>query len=159
MARARNKENKGLPERWRHTHGGFYYQVPQGMGPHWNGKKTFLLGKTLHEAYAVWSARLATGHAVHNVSDLLDRYAQEVIPTKAPSTRVAYQTCLPYLRAVFGEMQIALIRPLHIYQYVDQRRSRKKRGKKDPPRRWPGCALIARLPSSRMPAPRRWNGA
>jgi hypothetical protein len=30
MSRARNTENKGLPARWRFTHGAYYCQVPLG---------------------------------------------------------------------------------------------------------------------------------
>ncbi|MFD2271780.1 hypothetical protein ACFS07_13105 [Undibacterium arcticum] len=39
MPKPRNKENKGLPKRWQHTHGAYYYQVPPGLEAGWDGKK------------------------------------------------------------------------------------------------------------------------
>ena len=58
MPRKRNAENRGLPCRWQHTHGAYYYQVPSGQEVAWDDKKKFRLGATLPDAYRVWSERI-----------------------------------------------------------------------------------------------------
>jgi hypothetical protein len=88
MPRKRNKENAGLPSRWKHAHSAYYYQVPPGMESRWDGKKLFRLGATLPEAYAEWAKRLEVVDAAKSIGALLDRYALEVVPTKSPRTRV-----------------------------------------------------------------------
>src|SRR5881227_1531984 len=54
MARKRLAQNRGLPERWKFEHGGYYYRVPPGLEALWEGKQTFPLGRSLPEAYALW---------------------------------------------------------------------------------------------------------
>ena len=122
MPRQRNPENTGLPQRWRFVYNAYYYQVPAGMEHHWNGKKTFRLGKSLSEAYRVWADRLDILDKVNTIGQLLDRYALEVIPTKAASTQKGNHAQINKLRAVFGHMPLATIEPQHIYQYVDKRK-------------------------------------
>lgn len=121
MPRRRNTENKGLPARWQKTHGAYYYQVPSGMEIFWDGKKKFRLGKTLPESYKVWASRVGTTDKTNTISQLLDRYALEVIPTKAPKTQRNNVQYLSILRKTFGDMSLFDIRPQHIYQYVDIR--------------------------------------
>ena len=133
MPRARNPENRGLPARWRKTHGAYYYQVPPGLEDLWDGKKQFRLGKSLPEAYRVWAERVNALENVRTVSDLLDRYAAEVIPTKAATTRSGNALHIVQLRRVFGKMALAAIKPRHVYQYVDKREA--KQVKPDGPRR------------------------
>ncbi|MDX2027187.1 MAG: tyrosine-type recombinase/integrase [Alphaproteobacteria bacterium] len=125
MPKPRNPENKGLPTRWRLAHGAYYFQVPPGMEAFWNGKKLFRLGKTLPEAYRVWADRIGTTDKRNNIGQLLDRYALQVIPTKAPKTQAGYKEALPQLRNVFGDVPLLSIRPQHIYQYIDKRKSKK----------------------------------
>lgn len=120
MPRARKPENQGLPRRWRHVHGGYYYQVPPGQEAAWDGKKTFRLGATLPEAYATWADRIKTLDDAKTIGDLLDRYALEVIPTKATTTQNHNRTALKPLRAVFGAFSLTDIKPRHVYQYVDR---------------------------------------
>jgi len=50
MVRPRNLENMELPNRWRFTHGAYYYQVPPGMEEFWSGKKTYRLGTKYDQA-------------------------------------------------------------------------------------------------------------
>lgn len=126
MPRARRPENKGLPARWRLTRGAYYYQVPPGQEPAWNGQQTFRLGKTLPEAYKTWADRLGALEKANNIGQLLDRYALEVVPTKALKSQTNNRRAMPRLRAVFGAMPLTAIKPQHIYQYVD-RRSKKQR--------------------------------
>lgn len=125
MSRKRNQENKGLPSRWRYIHNAYYYRVPPGLEELWDGKKQFLLGKTLPEAYKTWSNRLDVVPETKSVGKLLDRYALEVVPTKAPKTQVENQRALVQLRKVFGALSIDAIKPRHIYQYVDKRSLKK----------------------------------
>nr|VFK14562.1 MAG: hypothetical protein BECKLFY1418C_GA0070996_100932 [Candidatus Kentron sp. LFY] len=117
--RNRNKENQGLPKRWRLIHGAYYYSVPPGQESKWNGKKTFRLGKSLSDAYKEWSNRLKYLDKARTVADLLDRYALEVIPTKAPRTRTENTRQLNPLRRSFGSAYLSDVRPVHIYQYMD----------------------------------------
>ena len=124
MARERNTENKGLPARWRLAHGAYYYQVPIGLEPFWDGKKTFRLGKTLPEAYKVWSARVNAQEKAKNIGELLERYLLQVVPTKAPKTQGENVRHVTRLTAVFGQMALEDLKPKHVYQYVDKRGAR-----------------------------------
>jgi integrase len=127
MPRKRSAENKGLPARWRHVHGAYYYQVPPGLELSWDGKKTFRLGKTLPEAYRNWSSRLESQISVYNIDQLLDRYLLEVVPTKAPKNQTLNAIWIKHLRGVFGEMPLNPFPPKLVYMYID-RRSHKKLG-------------------------------
>ena len=125
MVRKKNPENLGLPARWRHVHGAYYYQVPPGLEPFWDDKKTFRLGKTLPEAYRAWSLRIDANDKANNVRQLLERYMLEVVPTKAPITQTANLIYIKQLISVFGAMPLASVKPQHIYKYVDRRRQKK----------------------------------
>jgi integrase len=128
MPRKRNPENRGLPARWQFTHGAYYFLVPPGLESLWDGKKRYRLGGTLPEAYRTWSARLDWHQAARTIADLLDRYLLEVVPTKAPTTQTGNALAIRQLRAVFGAMPLAGVKPRHVYQYVDKR-SQKREGK------------------------------
>lgn len=121
MTRQRNTENKGLPARWQLYHGAYYYRVPPGLESHWDGKKRFRLGSTLPEAYRTWADRIGTLDKAATVGQLLDRYALEVIPTKAVTTQAQNQIALAKLRETFGEWPLSAIEPHHIYTYADAR--------------------------------------
>lgn len=124
MPRKRSAENRGLPLRWRLVHGAYYYQVPPGLEAHWDGKKMFRLGATLPDAYKVWGDRIGSMDKAQNVGQLLDRYAMQVIPNKKKLTQVENLRAIGRLRAVFGELALASIRPQLIYQYVDKSKSK-----------------------------------
>jgi|PlaIllAssembly_1097288.scaffolds.fasta_scaffold25887_2 integrase len=121
MPRPRKPENKGLPARWRHLHGAYYYAVPPGLEPQWDGKKLFRLGATLSAAYRGWAARLETADTAKTIGQLLDRYALEVVPTKAPRTQTENIRYIAALRQVFGDLAIADMKPQLVYRYVDKR--------------------------------------
>ncbi|MEM8845372.1 MAG: tyrosine-type recombinase/integrase [Pseudomonadota bacterium] len=121
MPKKRNKENQGLPKRWRYTRNAYYYQVPPGLEHLWEGKKTFKLGNTLTEAYKEWAKRLETNENVKTVGELLDRYALEVIPTKALSTQKENNRQITLLRKIFGMLPLSAIEPQHIYKFYDKR--------------------------------------
>ena len=121
MSRKRNSENRGLPARWRHVHGAYYYQVPSGLEILWDNKKTFRLGKTLSEAHAEWVKRSCQPQTGRYVRDILDRYEKQIVPGKAPKTQIENIRQLKVLRGAFGDNLLTDIRPQHIYQFLDQR--------------------------------------
>ncbi len=123
--RERNRENKGLPARWRLYHGAYYFRVPVGEEGKWDGKKQFRLGKTLPEAYAVWAKRMEIQEQAETVAELLDKYALRVVPTKAVKTRVDNARAIKRLRAVLGDVSISEVRPKLIYQYVEHRKTKR----------------------------------
>lgn len=115
------KENAGLPARWRVRHGAYYYDVPAHLRELWDGKREFRLGKTLTEAYRTWTDRLEHQTEARTIGDLLDRYALEVVPKKAPKTQDSNYASITKLKAVFGHMPINRLEPQHAYQYIDKR--------------------------------------
>lgn len=117
----RNKENEGLPARWKLQHGAYYYRVPPGLEALWDGKKMFRLGKTLPEAYKTWADRLGGSDRARTVGQLLDRYLLEVVPTKAPTTQANNLIFIKALRKAFGNAPLGALKPRHVYQYVDKR--------------------------------------
>lgn len=121
MPKPRKAENRGLPKRWRLAHGAYYYQVPPGSEALWEGKKLFRLGKTLPEAYRVWAEHLESAGEVKTISELLDRYALEILPTKAIGTQDGHARHIKRLRVRFGQMLLPNLQPQHIYQYADKR--------------------------------------
>lgn len=125
MSRKRKPENKGLPARWRLAHGAYYFQVPPGLEPQWDGKKMFRLGKTLSESYRTWSTRIEWEEDVKTIAQLLDRYLMDVVPSKAPKNQTLNTIWIKQLRSVFGEVTLNSIKPTHIYQYVDKRSQKK----------------------------------
>jgi len=124
LPRKRKTEHRSLPARWVHQHGAFYYRVPPGLEEIWDDKQMFRLGATLPEAYRAWSARLGATEAARTIAAMLDRYAIEVVPTKAPKTQGDNLRAVGRLRAVFGAMPLAPFPPRLVYQYVDRRRQK-----------------------------------
>ena len=120
MPKPRNPENKALPSRWRYKHGAYYYRAASDARHVWDGKTEFRLGKTLHEAYRVWADRVEAHSDARSMAQLLDRYALEVVPAKAPKTQESNQISMRRLRPVFGDMPIIAIKPRHAYQYRDR---------------------------------------
>lgn len=124
MPRTRNKENTGLPARWVHKHGAYYYLPPPAVRHLWDGKSWFLLGRTLPEAFKTWGERAGAPERIATIGALLDRYSLQMVPTKAPKTQTENRRALVRLRKVFGHMALLDIEPQHIYQYVDKRGAR-----------------------------------
>jgi integrase len=54
------------------------------------------------------------------MAQLLDRYALEVVPGKAPKTQESNRISIRPLRLVFGSMPIVAIKPRRAYQYRDK---------------------------------------
>ena len=125
MPRARSKTNRGLPTRWRYTFGAYYYQVPPGLEHLWDGKQSFRLSDKLHEAYKIWSDRISKPTEAKTIGDLLDRYALEVIPKKAPASQASNFNQLKMLKRVFGKQPLEPFTPQLVYQYVGKRSVKK----------------------------------
>lgn len=56
-----------------------------------------------------------------SIGELIDRYMREVSPKKAATTHKDEQTSAARLRAVFGKMRPADLRPMHVAAYLDKR--------------------------------------
>jgi len=125
VPRRRKAENRGLPARWSHEHGAYYFSVPPGLESVWDGKRRFRLGTTLPEAYRTWAERIACPQNALSVDQLLDRYAMQVVPTKAAKSRTENARHIPRLRSVFGKMALNDFKPQHVYRYVDLRSVKK----------------------------------
>lgn len=121
MGRKRTiKEHQGLPARWRMKGSVYYYQVPPKDRQLWDGRTEFRLGATLTEAYRTWAERLDTLGQVRTFGDLLDRYALEVVPHKAPKTQRLDIKSIERLKKVFRDAPLHAIKPAHVYQYRDK---------------------------------------
>lgn len=125
MPRPRKKVNAGLPTRWSLEHGAYYYFVPPGLEEFWDGKKRFRLGDKLNDAYKTWAERLGQKVKVRTLAHLLDRYALEVIPGKAPASQVSNRAQIKTLRRVFGARPLLPFPPRLVYLYVDKRSIKK----------------------------------
>lgn len=124
MPKPRNKENKGLPERWTIHHGAYYYYVPKGLESAWEGKKKFKLGNTLSEAYAKYAKMVDLKEKITTIGQLLDRYSLEVVPKKAPASHASNYAFIKRLRETFGEKEILPFHPQLVYLYVEKRKAK-----------------------------------
>lgn len=96
--------------------------MPPGLEAQWDGKKRFRLGSTLSEAFTAFAKRVEQVSGVRNVGTLLDRYALQVVPTKAPKTAYDNLNAIKRLRAAFGRAPLNEIEPHMVYAYVEQRK-------------------------------------
>lgn len=119
MPKARNKENRSLPARWRYKHGGYYYRVPPKQREFWDYKSEFLLGRTLQQAYQTFSNRVSAEDDTRTMGHLLDRYTIEIVPGKSSKTQESNRISIRRLRPVFADMQVSMLRPKHAYKYID----------------------------------------
>lgn len=117
--RKRNRENIGLPTRWKFQHGAYYYRVPPGQEHQWDGKKMFRLGKSMSDAHACYALRIGSLENISTITQLLDRYQIETVPQKKPATQKSNLISIRRLRAVFADNPIRLIKAQHVIQYRD----------------------------------------
>ncbi len=127
----RQPKNRGYPTSWRWKHGAWRYRVPIGLEHLWDGKREFTLGRTDVDAYKTWADRLQLHQQASTIADLLERYQQQIVPTKAARTQRANNETIRRLRKVFGHMPIQALKPVHVYQYLDQRRDRPTSANRD----------------------------
>ena len=120
MPNIRNKEHKGLPNRWRFRKGRYRYRVPPGQEHLWDYKTEFVLGRTLSEAHVVYAGRIASvDGAIQSFNQLIDRYLLEVTPTKAQSTQIDEVRHLTKLREMVGDNPVNVFKPHNAYQLRD----------------------------------------
>jgi integrase len=108
-----NRKKQGLPPRVYEKHGAYYYVTPK--------HKWIRLGTTKQEMLAKYYELLDKPTKIYTMNDLINRYMQEVAPTKAPRTYEDNRYEAERLRAVFKDMEPQDITPVHIYQYLDER--------------------------------------
>jgi integrase len=108
-----SRKKQGLPPRVYEKHGAYYYVTPK--------HKWIRLGATKQEMLAKYYELLDRPTKIYTMNDLINRYMQEVAPTKAPRTYKDNQSEAERLRAVFKDMEPQDITPVHIYQYLDAR--------------------------------------
>lgn len=121
MGRKR-KARLDLPERVYFHHGAYYFVHADGR---WEK-----LDRDYAKAMARWAELIQAPQRSETVSDLLDRYCREVIPTKAPRTQKDNLGEIRYLRPFFGAMAIDAVSPIHVAQYRDARTA-KTRGNRE----------------------------
>lgn len=98
-----------------------------------NGRRAEIpLGGDLNEAKRRWAELEAKPMLRETglMNYIFDRYALEVVPTKAPATQRDNLANLKQLRKVFGTAPVDAITPQHIAQYRD-RRSAKVRANRE----------------------------
>jgi integrase len=113
----RRTTNKDLP-RGLQLKDGRYYHVTTVAPRKWTP-----LGRDRAKALLAW-ARLEGEQpdlSVTTFAAIAMRYEREVIPTKARRTQQDNLKELERLRAVFGRVQIAAIKPHHVRAYLDKR--------------------------------------
>lgn len=139
MPRKRNKENVGLPNRWRFTRGAYYYQVRDAERRYFDDKRTFRLGGTLAAAHDEFSKRLQliptderpADDVLRTMVELLDWYEQNIVPKKAARTQIDNHAYIVELKKFFGSPPalIVQIRARHAFAYF-QWRIKKGAGKR-----------------------------
>lgn len=119
MPKARNKENRSLPSRWRYKHGGYYYRVPPKLRAFWDDKTEFLLGRSLQQAYQTFSTRVQADEDSRTMGQLLDRYTIDIVPGKSAKSQESNRISIQRLRSVFSDTPVTLVKPKHAYKYID----------------------------------------
>jgi len=121
VPRPKRPENAGLPKRWRYQHGAYYYQVPPGQEHAWDGKRSFLLGRSLPEAHRAWADRVEAREKINTVGQLFEQYEILVVPADKPATARNKYAHLKTLSPVFSAMPIRGVKPRHVYKYHHMR--------------------------------------
>lgn len=117
MARPR-KNRLDLPECVYFRHGAYYFVA---------GGKWRMLGRDYAKAMAAWAKLLNasdTKGEIQTVSDLLDRYLLEVVPSKAARTQKDNRVEIRFLRAFFGGMDVAAVTTANIASYFTHRKAK-----------------------------------
>lgn len=126
--RPRSQQNADLPPRMtsstRTNKNGKTVTTYYYLGKNDAGKqKRITLGTDLNEAKRQWAEleRIPAPVETGLMRFIFDRYAREIIPTKAPGTQILNIRELRWLRMVFDDAPISAITPQHIAQYRDNR--------------------------------------
>lgn len=111
----RRQHNRHLPPRMQLKRGVYYYT------PYIDGKVRWRsLGRDYSDALRQWAEiegqRVTPGKTV---SDALDRYMIDALPSLGQRTQADYQRSLGVLRKVFGSMALEDLRPAHVARMLD----------------------------------------
>jgi integrase len=115
--------------RWKN--GAWRYRVPRWVDPItrqklFDGRSEVTLGANMADAaqrYSELMRELEGGiSTIRTIGELMDRYAAEVIPLKAPATRKNNLISISRLRPVFGAMLPHEFESHHAFKYRDIRR-------------------------------------
>lgn len=109
MGRPRSKKYRHLPPRLHPKDGAWYYVR--------RNKWTFL-AHTYPDALREW-AKIEGGKSAVTVSDLLDKYMTEVVPTKSERTQKDYYRHIAILKEKFGHAEIGEVLPKHIAAFLE----------------------------------------
>ena len=112
MGRRRHKD-RHLPQRVYHRHGAYFLVRADG--------RWVRLGSNLGEAMAAWAQLEHATPQGDTVGAAIDRYQLEILPSLAAKTQDSYRASLGRLRAVYGEVTLGDVRPVHVAQYLDRR--------------------------------------
>lgn len=110
----RRRHDKHLPSRM-YRRGASYYFVEPGT-ERWQS-----LGPDYVTAMRQYADLTAGDVPVSNMGDLIDRYLREVAPHKAESTYRDNLREAKNLKVFFGRMPLTAVKPLHVYQYLEER--------------------------------------
>src|SRR5690606_17046925 len=115
MARPRTR-NKHLPRYVTVIHGSYWYRPPNA--------KPIKLARVggeagLHKNYARYAFPTEHSEASGIISDYLDRYEREIVPTLAPRTQKDYARHLMVLREEFGHRHPDDVQPRDIGRFLD----------------------------------------
>jgi len=80
-------------------------------------EKTF---DTIEETLQAWAAEYGNVKG-DRLRDIILDYRANILPAKSAGTRKGYGRALDKLSAVFGDMRLSELRPVHIYKYQDIR--------------------------------------
>ena len=117
MGRKR-KRDKHLPTSVYRRHNAYYFVDRKG--------KWHRLGASLGEAYRSLAGFVGSVE-IKTVDDLCNRYAQEVLPSYSTKEQKNRASHLSRVRAVFGNMFPADVRPFHVRAFRDKLGERKGR--------------------------------
>lgn len=109
----KRKSRDDLPSRMYAKHGAYYFVD--------RSNRWHRLSKNLRDALVLYADMVSAPSHATTMAAMFDRYAIEVVPTKAPRTQRDNQTELRMLRQAFGHMRPGDVRPKHVYAYLDAR--------------------------------------
>ena len=113
MSRKKRNAKGDLPSRVYIKCGSYYYVT--------TNNKWIFLAKTLPQAMVKWASIVDKPNQVDTMEELFDRYMLEVAPNKAPKSYKENCNQIRNLRVMFNEMPPELVKPTHIYEYLQIR--------------------------------------
>ncbi|MFA5922568.1 MAG: tyrosine-type recombinase/integrase [Methylococcaceae bacterium] len=111
--------SRKLPPRVYQKHGAFFYVTNPD-------RKWIRLGQNESEMYQALAKLKTTDVRQGMMSEFIERYEKEIIPTKAPRTQIDNLSEIKNLKQAFGKMRPEHIKPKHVYAYMDARGTKAK---------------------------------